>query len=93
MFNKPRFYFRNVKRILRVEVAKIKKVYKTTVIFFHTTLGKKRVHFLHIGKTGGTAINYALKNHLITSRYVISMHLHGVKLRDIPNFRRVFRHY
>jgi hypothetical protein len=44
----------------------------------------KNVHLLHIGKTGVTAIKYALKPHLVTPYYVIKLHPHRVKLRDIP---------
>jgi len=47
-------------------------------------LFKKDVHLLHIGKTGVTAIKYALKPHLVTSDYVIKLHPHRVILRDIP---------
>jgi hypothetical protein len=32
-------------------------------------LGKQVVHFLHVGKTGGTAIKYALGRHWTTPEY------------------------
>jgi hypothetical protein len=46
--------------------------------------GKKIIHFLHIGKTGGSAIKYVLKNNLETNHYVIYLHPHDVGLSDIP---------
>lgn len=49
--------------------------------------GKQFVHFLHIGKTGGSAVKYAIRKHYsaASSCYVIRLHPHGVKLRDVPN--------
>jgi len=46
--------------------------------------GKQLVHFLHIGKTGGSAIKYALKQYPVSSCYVIHLHHHNVRLSDIP---------
>jgi hypothetical protein len=45
---------------------------------------KQRVHFLHIGKTGGTAVRHALREHPSTRRFIILLHPHEVKLQDIP---------
>jgi len=45
---------------------------------------KQRVHFLHIGKTGGTAVRHALREHPSTRRFIILLHPHEVKLRDVP---------
>ena len=45
---------------------------------------KKPVHLLHIGKTGGTAVRFALKDHLNTGRYIIVLHGHDTTFRDIP---------
>ncbi len=53
--------------------------------------GKQFVHFLHIGKTGGTAIKYALQSwdeH--NSRYLLFFHPHRVVLEDIPAGEKVF---
>lgn len=49
----------------------------------HKIQGKRCIHFLHIRKTGGTAIRYALQG-CVSKRYVVSLHGHGVKLRDLP---------
>lgn len=53
-------------------------------------LPKQDVHFLHIGKTGGSAVKFALQEHLVTRRYSISLHRHGTKLRDVPEGELVF---
>jgi len=50
----------------------------------HRLLGKRGVHYLHIGKTGGSAVKYALKAHTESPRHAIYLHSHGVKLSDVP---------
>lgn len=45
---------------------------------------KQRVHFLHIGKTGGSAIKSVLKNFLETPEFSITLHGHGTSLEHIP---------
>jgi Sulfotransferase family len=52
--------------------------------FIQRLQGKQVVHFLHIGKTGGTAVRHALHEHPVTRRFVIRLHPHEVKLRDVP---------
>ena len=43
------------------------------------------VHFLHVGKTGGTAFKHAIRAAPPPpSRYVIHLHPHRVVLRDVP---------
>jgi hypothetical protein len=39
------------------------------------------VHFLHIGKTGGTAVRYALKP--VAAQFGIVLHRHETRLRDL----------
>lgn len=47
--------------------------------------GKRFLHLLHIGKTGGTALTYAIERYQPErGPYVISVHPHGVRLSDIP---------
>ena len=46
--------------------------------------GRRRIHVLHIGKTGGTALREALGPHCRTARFAIEFHGHQVKLRDVP---------
>jgi hypothetical protein len=50
---------------------------------------KQAVYFLHIGKTGGSAIKYALRNHLKTEQYINELLPHSVRLKDIPNGEKV----
>ena len=47
-------------------------------------------HFLHIGKTGGSAVKHALRDHLSDGAYRIRLHRHKVKLRDVPRGEKVF---
>lgn len=50
--------------------------------------GKKPVHMLHIGKTGGTAVNSTLRAYLDSARFRIVFHKHHTKFRDIPRGER-----
>jgi len=43
-----------------------------------------KIHLLHIGKTGGTAIKYALKNTRLYTQNQLNLHNHKTKLEDIP---------
>jgi hypothetical protein len=45
---------------------------------------KRAVHFLHIRKTGGSAVAHALQGNAKTDRFKIRLHGHDVRLRDIP---------
>src|SRR5262245_9750479 len=46
--------------------------------------GKSIVHILHIGKTGGSAVNDALRANLDTRTYKIELHGHGFALDEVP---------
>jgi len=50
---------------------------------------KPIVHFLHIGKTGGSAVKYSINHSCTESPYQIMFHSHGVKLRNIPGGEKV----
>jgi hypothetical protein len=50
--------------------------------------GRERIHFLHIGKTGGTAVRHALES-AAPSRYEFVFHPHAVTLADVPGDDRV----
>jgi hypothetical protein len=50
---------------------------------------RPRVHFLHVGKTGGTAIRYGLQGHLAGARYELHFHPHHTTLGQIPPGERV----
>jgi hypothetical protein len=45
---------------------------------------RHNVHFLHIGKTGGTAIKYVLERQQNTKQYSFVLHSHETTLRDVP---------
>ena len=47
-------------------------------------LGWRKVHFLHIGKTGGSAVKHALRDYPEIGRYEILLHHHHTRLGDIP---------
>jgi len=51
--------------------------------------GKQVVHFLHIGKTGGTTIKEALRHNLITDNYFIKLHHHNFRLKDVPKGHKI----
>ena len=60
-----------------------------TLSRYYKLLGKESVHFLHIGKTGGTAIKEALKHFSEHGNLKIWLHGHEVKLSDIPRGDKV----
>ena len=51
---------------------------------------KKVLHFLHLGKTGGTAIKHALLQAPPGKKHVLYLHSHNVKLQDIAKGEGVF---
>ncbi|MEL6655594.1 MAG: sulfotransferase family 2 domain-containing protein [Bacteroidota bacterium] len=68
----PRFFFRFLQRIRRTQLA--------FLIRWHLFNGKRIVHFIHIGKTGGTAVK-----HVFGSK--ISFHKHCVLIAQNHRFR------
>lgn len=52
--------------------------------------GKRVLHFLHLGKTGGTAVKHALIQAPPGKKYVLYLHSHNVKLQDIAKGEGVF---
>ncbi len=45
---------------------------------------KGTVHYLHIGKTGGTAVKAGLRKYRKKADYLIELHGHQTKLTDVP---------
>jgi hypothetical protein len=45
----------------------------------------KKVHLIHIPKTGGSALKVALSQQLLTERYQIVLHRHSWTLNDLKN--------
>lgn len=52
--------------------------------------GRETLHFLHVSKTGGTAIKQALQDAERTDTCRIVLHPHHVRLIDLPRGERVF---
>ena len=52
--------------------------------YFLSKKTKQTIHFLHIGKTGGSAVKSVLKNYQETPKYLIKLHGHGTSLNDVP---------
>jgi hypothetical protein len=50
----------------------------------HRLQNRRVLHFLHIGKTGGTAAKSALRGHENSGDYEISLHEHEFQLKDVP---------
>ena len=48
-----------------------------------------QIHFLHIGKTGGTALKYALANMELNVSW-LHIHTHATTFSDIPQGERIF---
>lgn len=46
--------------------------------------GRRNVHFLHLRKTGGTALKHALTPHQVTPGHMLYFHPHRITLRQIP---------
>ena len=72
---------------------------KATLIHYKLQ-GKQFIHFLHIGKTGGSAVKYAIRSNLQianpikdafkTNEYLIILHGHSFKLRYVPRGEKTF---
>jgi hypothetical protein len=65
---------------------------KVTMFGIFKSFGKSKtgkVHLLHIGKTGGTAIKSVLKKNLDTTSFTLELHGHGVNLKQIPDGEKV----
>jgi hypothetical protein len=52
--------------------------------------GKRILHFLHLPKTGGTAVTAALEAHVRCARYRVILHGHGFRLQDVPVGEKAF---
>jgi hypothetical protein len=46
--------------------------------------GRQVAHFLHPGKTAGTAVKFALHDAPKSSRFDVLLHTHGVRMIDLP---------
>ena len=52
----------------------------------HYPAGRRIIHYLHIGKTGGSAVKHALReqNAVDQGSYFFVLHEHEAQLRDLP---------
>jgi len=67
------------------ELKRLQKRFLSNPNFRGNTLGGKRlVHVLHIGKTGGSAISEAMGTFYETENFVIVRRGHNIGLKDIP---------
>lgn len=72
---------------MKLSFRKLSYVKKRTVARF---TGRMNVHYLHIRKTGGTAIKSALSTHIYTPNAVLHLHPHRIRLSDIPRGDKLF---
>ena len=63
---------------------KINTIDQKEVQITHDTKKKQSLHFLHISKTGGTAIKYAIRQHPVVEQYIIHLHPHNFRLNHVP---------
>ncbi len=82
-------YIKEMKIIEKV-TNKFERIYFRIEPVLAKILGKQIVHMLHIGKTGGTAIKYALENHKSSKDYLLILHSHDTNLTNIPKGEKVF---
>lgn len=45
---------------------------------------RRPIHVLHVRKTGGTAVKFALRGHLKCKRHRLVLHEHDFRLTDVP---------
>jgi hypothetical protein len=57
---------------------------------YYRMQGRQVVHFLHIGKTGGTAVRDTLQDHTLTPKYKIFLHGHHFTLAKVPEGDKCF---
>ena len=51
----------------------------------HRILGKRIVHYIHVGKTGGTSVKIALMSFGRKTRtHYFCLHGHGFRIKDVP---------
>ena len=61
------------------------RVKNKIVYLLYKLQGKQIIHFMHVGKTGGSAVKNAIKEYLITDDYVIYSYSHDFTLRHVPD--------
>lgn len=87
--------FRIKQRLMQIEILNslVWTVRKSLVYLtsnYYRTKGNQIYHFLHIGKTGGTAVKHALQNNRSVGKRIILLHPHKISLVDVPVDDKVF---
>jgi hypothetical protein len=80
----------NFRRIRKILAGQINTVRRTVAIFVYRLSKRPIIHFIHIGKTGGSAIKVALEDHPDTPTGILILHRHRTRLREIPSGEKVF---
>ena len=92
-------FFKKLKsfRLIKIRYFYIEKIKYPLYLLKYRLLAKLQnktiVHFLHIGKTGGTAIRHALQNQnkpFINNKYIIFSHPHFVGLQHVIKGEKIF---
>ena len=58
--------------------------------WYESVSGVRNLHFIHVGKTGGSAIKSALEPHTRHNNYRLLLHEHRTILTDIPVVEQFF---
>lgn len=73
---------RRIRSVIAYEINKLRRL-------IWKVQGKQFVHFLHIGKTGGSAVKEAIRPHRMAGKYIVFLHPHHVTLSDVPKGEKV----
>lgn len=90
IYNRTIFFLKNNLIPVYLLSRKIYWLYQSTVIKYYKFRGLKIVHFLHIGRTGGKSIKFALRNELKTKNQIIILHSHSFRFCDVEPGEKVF---
>lgn len=70
---------------------RVRKIQLKLLIKLHLLLGKEIIHFIHIGKAGGTSVKSAFKRKItFHGRFIIIMQGHVFKLDNTKDGEKVF---
>jgi len=82
---------------MKIKKMEFKRKVKTAVIRGFQLTNKPIIHFLHIGKTGGSAIRSAIQRKsflsgdmLFSSSAMVLTHGHNFRLKDVPKGEYAF---
>ena len=75
--------FRKDKVLRKIKRSK-RTVFELIAKLYHLS-GKSTVHFIHVGKTGGTAIKFAFRKRMsFHDKYIVIMHNHRFRMKHLP---------